>query len=405
MNRRRRRPPRDADHRWVDDEAGFVEVVEALRSVDRYAIDTEFHRERTYYPHLALLQLGWDDDVVLVDPLVVDLTPLREVFDGAALCVMHAGQQDLEVLERACGTVPGELFDTQIAAGFVGYSTPSLAKLCDGELGVRLPKADRLTDWLARPLGDAQRAYAASDVVHLGALHDRLSSEIDRLGRSEWVADECRTLLDRPRTAQDPESAWLRVKEARHLRGVARSVAREVASWRERTAADSDQPVRFVLSDLALVGIAQAAPRDEDGLRKLRGIDGRHLRNGGATAILAAVRRGEDRHGTADEEPATPSTPGLDNSLRPAATLVAAWVAQVARDERYDSALLATRADIEGFLRGDGTSRIDDGWRHELLGAPIRDLVDGRAALAFDGANGLVLETRGGGGDVSQAAG
>lgn len=402
MSPRRRRSVPKADYRWVDDDEAFGEVVEALLEVDRYAIDTEFHRERTYYPHLALLQLAWDDVVVLVDPLAVELAPLRDVLVGDGLCIMHAGQQDLEVLERSCGAVPARLFDTQIAAGFVGYSTPSLSKLCDGELGVRLPKADRLTDWFARPLGEAQRAYAASDVAHLGALHDRLSAELERLGRTEWVEDECQTLLDRPRSAQAPETAWLRVKEARHLRGVARSIARSVAAWRERTAAESDQPVRFVLSDLALVGVAQAAPADDEALRRLRGIDGRHLRNGGAAAILAAVREGEAGHGSRDDEVSAPPTSGLDNSLRPAVTLVSAWVAQVARDERYDSSLLATRADIEGFLRGDGTSRLDDGWRHELLGAPIRDLVDGRAALAFDGANGLVLETRGGAGDVSE---
>ncbi|MEO1063844.1 MAG: HRDC domain-containing protein [Actinomycetota bacterium] len=405
MNRRRRRSTSTVAHRWVDDADGFAEVVEALLAVERYTVDTEFHRERTYFPHLALLQLGWDDQVVLVDPLVVDLLPLRPVLEGAGLCIMHAGQQDLEVLERACGAVPARLFDTQIAAGFVGYSTPSLAKLCDGELGIRLPKADRLTDWLARPLGETQRAYAASDVAHLGALHDRLSAEIERLGRTEWVRDECQTLLDRPRSAQAPETAWLRVKEARHLRGPARDIARTVAAWRERTAAESDQPVRFVLSDLALVGIAQAAPDDDEGLRRLRGIDGRHLRNGGAAAILDAVREGLTADHSASSDEGAPATAGLDPSLRPAVTLVSAWVAQVARDERYDPALLATRADIEGFLRGDGTSRLDEGWRHELLGAPIRDLVGGRAALAFDGANGLVLETRGGGGDVSEAGG
>lgn len=405
MSPRRRRSVPKQEHRWADDDATFADVIEALLGVDRYTVDTEFHRERTYYPHLALLQLGWDREVVLVDPLAVDLAPLREVLTGDGLCIMHAGQQDLEVLERACGAVPGRLFDTQIAAGFVGYSTPSLSKLCEGELGVRLPKADRLTDWLARPLGEAQRAYAASDVAHLGDLHDRLSAEIERLGRTEWVEDECQTLLDKPRSAQDPESAWLRVKEARHLRGTARDIARAVAAWRERTAAESDQPVRFVLSDLALVGIAQAAPTDEEGLRRLRGIDGRHLRNGGAAAILEAVREGQSGRGGRDDEPASAPTAGLDNSLRPAVTLVSAWVAQVARDERYDPALLATRADIEGFLRGDGTSRIDHGWRRELLGAPIRDLVDGRAALAFDGANGLVLETRGGAGDVSEVDG
>ncbi|MEM9033953.1 MAG: HRDC domain-containing protein [Actinomycetota bacterium] len=405
MSRRRsRRTTSTVAHRWIDDDAAFADVVDALAGVDRYGVDTEFHRERTYFAHLALLQLSWDGDLVLVDPLAVDLTPLAAVLDSDALAIMHAGQQDLEVLEQACGAVPRKLFDTQIAAGFVGYATPSLTKLCEGELGVRIPKGDRLTDWLRRPLGEAQRSYAASDVAHLLDLHDRLTAELAHLGRTAWVDAEGQALLDRPRGGLDPDLAWQRVKEVRHLRGTARSIARSVAAWRERTAAETDQPVRFVLSDLALVSVAQAAPADEDALRKLRGVDGRHLRNGAAAGILRAVAEGADPATAPTDDRSTPPPAGLDPSLRPAVTLVSAWVAQVARDERFDPSLLGTRADIEGFLRADGTSRIDHGWRHELLGGPIRDLVEGRAALAFDGAQGLLLEARGGHADVSGEA-
>lgn len=400
MNRRRARRPEAVHHRWIDDDAAFAEVISALTEVDRYGVDTEFHRERTYFAHLALLQLAWDGDLVLVDPLAVDLSPLASVLDSDALAIMHAGQQDLEVLEQACGVVPRRLFDTQIAAGFVGYATPSLTKLCEGELDLRLPKGDRLTDWLQRPLGEAQCSYAASDVAHLLALHDRLTAELARLGRTAWVDAEGEALLERPRGGLDPESAWQRVKEVRHLRGTARSIARSVAAWRERTAARTDQPVRFVLSDLALVSVAQAAPTDEDSLRKLRGVDGRHLRNGAAAAILAAVAEGADPSSAPSDDRSAAAPVGLDPSLRPAVTLVSAWVAQVAKDERFDASLLATRADIEGFLRADGTSRIDDGWRHELLGGPIRDLVEGRAALAFAGDHGLLLEARRGRADV-----
>ncbi|MGH9297713.1 MAG: hypothetical protein ACRDZP_07025, partial [Acidimicrobiales bacterium] len=136
--------------RLVNSQDGFDEVVESLCLTAEYAIDTEFHRERSYYPHLALIQIAWEDDLVLVDPLAVDVSGLAKVFASAAVAVLHASDQDLEVLERACGTVPGQMFDTQVSAGFIGYVSPSLVSLTESLLGVRLQKGDQLTDWMQR---------------------------------------------------------------------------------------------------------------------------------------------------------------------------------------------------------------------------------------------------------------
>ncbi|HEY2427446.1 MAG TPA: ribonuclease D, partial [Acidimicrobiales bacterium] len=148
-----------------DDE--LAELATTLCGVDEFCFDTEFHRERSYYPQLALLQVAWDGGVALVDPLAVDIAPLAPCFAGPATVVAHAAGQDLEVLDRACGTVPANLFDTQVAAGFLGFSTPSLATLADRMLHLHLPKGDRLTDWRQRPLTRAQVDYATSDVAHL----------------------------------------------------------------------------------------------------------------------------------------------------------------------------------------------------------------------------------------------
>ena len=363
-------------------------VADALLGAEQYAVDTEFHRERTYYPQVALVQLAWDGEAAVVDALAVDLTPLCDVLRGPGLAVMHAAAQDLEVLERSCAAVPSRLFDTQLASGFAGYATPSLATLVERELGVRLPKGDRLTDWLRRPLGRDQLDYAASDVLHLLALHDRLEARLQAAGRLEWAMDECEQLRVRVRASVEPEDAWLRVKDARHLRGRARSVAQAVAAWRERAAAAADQPVRFVLPDLALLSLAQRPPRTAAELRRVRGIDDRHLRGGAADKILAAIEEGLS--GPAARIPEQ-REPDLDRALRPAVTLVSAWVSQLARDLDLDTGLLATRADLVALLRGDEDARLAHGWRAELVGEPIRRLIEGRAALAFDGNGGLVL--------------
>ncbi|MGQ0616716.1 MAG: ribonuclease D [Acidimicrobiia bacterium] len=384
-----------AAHRWVDTAARFDEVVSALDGEPAIALDTEFHRERTYYPQVALVQLAWGDpaapDIVLVDTLAVDLAPLAPVLAGPTTVVMHAAQQDLEVLLRTCATLPSRLFDTQLAAGFAGHNMPSLANLVQALLGRRLPKGDRLADWLHRPLTDDERSYAASDVVHLLDLHDRLRTDLDGGGRLGWAEDECAELLARAQNARDPDEAWWKVKEARQLRGEAVGVAQALAAWRERRAAEVDQPVRFVLPDLALVSIAQRPPAGADALRRVRGLDGRHLRDGAVDGILGAVQAGRE---LPRSRLRLPPASDVERELRPAVALVSAWVSQLGRELRIDPALLATRGDLEAFLRKDMSGRLWSGWRHDVVGDAVQRLVGGEAALAFDGRGGLVLEAR-----------
>jgi len=382
-----------ADHRLITDPRALAEVVAELVDQPEYAVDSEFHRERTYFPKVALLQLAWTDGLALVDPLAVDLAPLAKVLDGPGVAIMHAANQDLEVLHRACGTVPSKLFDTQLAAGFVGFSTPSLSLLAERVLGVHLPKASRLTDWLQRPLGEAQQTYAAADVLHLGEIAAELRKVLAESDRLAWAEEECEDLRSRDWGPPDPESAWLRMKEARQLRGRTRSVARTVAAWRERKAAELDTPVRHVLPDLALVGIAMNPPTSVADLKRLRGVDERHTRGKTGTEILAAVKDGLE---TAAETAPAIKRDDVDRDQRPAVALASAWLSQLARELKIDTTLLATRSDLSSFLNGDPDARLATGWRHALLGDPIRRLVAGDFALAFDGKGGLTLEERSG---------
>lgn len=380
--------PEPTPPRWVADAPALDALMAELLDEPRYTVDTEFHRERTYYPKLALLQIGWSGGIALVDPLAVDVAPLAKLLDGPGMVVFHAAQQDLEVLLRATGTLPSRIFDTQVAAGFLGYSTPSLANLVQGELGEHLPKGDRLTDWLARPLTDDQKTYAAADVAYLPALHDGLSAQLEAEGRLAWAEAECEELRVRPSGPGDPGDAWLRLKDVRTLRGQARGVARAVAAWRERRAAELDQPARFVLADLAVLSIAQKAPRTPEALRGTRGVEDRHARGAIYAELSAAIAEGVD-----NPPPSTPDRDenALDRHLRPAVTLVSAWVSQLARDQRIDTALLATRAHLVELLAGEPDARLATGWRAEIVGEGIRRLVEGRAALAFDGKGGLRL--------------
>ncbi|MGH9158146.1 MAG: ribonuclease D [Acidimicrobiales bacterium] len=374
----------------MDDRRRLDDLVDELTEAPAYGLDTEFHRERTYHPHLAVLQLAGPNGIALVDPLAVDPAPLAKVLDGPGVAVLHAADQDLEVLQRACGTVPSRLFDTQLAAGFLGMSTLSLVALAERVLGQRLVKGDRLTDWTRRPLTADQQRYAASDVEHLLELRERLTADLASRNRLAWAEDECELLRTRSRWDTAPEAAWWRVKEARSLRGQARGVAQEVAAWRERRASSLDRPARFILPDLALASIAQRPPRRVEDVAGVRGMDGRYLKGEAGPELLRAVAKGEKLDESALR---LPPVDDVDRRLRPAVTLVSAWIAQLAGDLDLDPVLLATRADLHCFLRRDPDARLSTGWRKELIGDAVARLVEGRAALAFDGRE-LVLEDR-----------
>lgn len=381
-------------HEWVDSEASFKALVADLLAADRIAVDTEFHRERSYRPRLALVQVAFDDRVVLVDPTAVDITPFAEVLGAEVLIVMHSCAQDIEVLAQECGAIPARLFDTQVAAGFLGMSTPSLGSLTERLINKRLSKGDRLTDWFERPLRPAQRRYAADDVAYLVRLHDELRSQLGEFGRYEWALDECEQWRRPPPPPPDPEQAWTRIKSARQLKGSQRAIAYRLAAWRERTASERDIPVRFVLSDMALLSIAQRNPASLSELDGLRGVDSNQLRGAAGERIIAEVQRG--RAMAPDDIPprAQPNGPNVPAALQPAVPLVAAWVDHVARSAGIDRSLLATRSDIAALLAGDEKSRLATGWRSEVVGDGIRSLLAGESALAFDAETGLRLEFR-----------
>ena len=167
---------------WIDDDVALSALIDQAVESDRYALDTEFHREKTYYPKLALLQIRVGEVTALVDPLAINTQMLGRLFAADSLCIIHAAQQDLEVLQHASGSVPKRIFDTQLSSGFIGMSTPSLASLVQNELKISLPKGDRLTDWLRRPLTADQQKYAASDVDYLFVLHDSIMARLNELG-------------------------------------------------------------------------------------------------------------------------------------------------------------------------------------------------------------------------------
>ena len=355
------------------------------------AVDTEFHREGTYFPKAALIQIAWDENnVALLDPLSCDLSSLSELFKSEIKFVMHAAAQDLEVFSRVCGSTPKRLFDTQIAAGFLGLSTPSLAVLHQHYLGVNLPKEDRMTNWLSRPLTESQKSYAASDVRDLIKIYNFQTNRLSELGRSSWVEDECRSFLEKELVRRSPDEAWKRIKELKRLKGKSKDVARSISKWREMEAARLDIPVRRVISDLAVISIAQQLPKSRQELSKVRGIEKQKIKNETAEAILDAISEAPALH----EEESLKEVKSRNSDLRAAVALVTAYMYQLARDVEIDPSLLGTRNDIEALIDGDMNSKLATGWRGEVVGEVVRNILEGTVSLVFDGRNRILLEPR-----------
>jgi ribonuclease D len=373
----------DIDFTWVDSNQEIVRVLSEVSGVEYYYLDTEFHREKTYFPQLALIQIAARQRVYVIDPLTIDLDHFHTLFHSDSVCVMHAAQQDLDVMSQSIGSIPSQILDTQLLAGFLGYSQPSLASLLQTFLKVAVPKGDRLTDWLRRPLTRDQLSYAASDVAYLEELLGLLMARLDDKGRTQWAKDACEELRTKKTGPQPAEDAWLRVKDVRTLKGRARWVAQSVAMWREERAMDLDIPPRHVLSDIAVLGVSQRAPHSPDDLLQCRGVDNRHVNGATGKALLASIATGVENAKQGDLSFPSSDTDDLDKSLRSAATLVSAWITELARQSELDAGLLGTRKDINELLSDLPAARLRHGWRADIVGRDIEDLVSGHKALTF----------------------
>ncbi|WP_368184051.1 ribonuclease D [Aestuariibius sp. HNIBRBA575] len=355
-------------------------------------VDTEFLRERTYYSKLCLIQLAYpgegDENAVLVDPLVADLSlePLYELFrDHGVVKVFHAARQDLEIFFVDAGLIPEPLFDTQVAAmvcGFgeqVGYETLVRKIVKDS-----VDKSSRFTDWSRRPLTDAQKKYALADVTHLRGIYEFLSAELDKSGRKKWVAEEM-AVLNAPGTYRvEPGDAWKRVK-TRTQSGKFMTILRELARFREGYAQSRNVPRNRVFKDDALVELASTKPRTMQDLGRSRLLL-REARKGEiADGILAAVTAGLE----ADPADMPKNTKGADKlQVNPAlADLLRVLLKAKAEGEKVAQKLIATSADLDVIAAGGRDVAALKGWRKEVFGNDALLLCDGKVALVAKGNN------------------
>ena len=379
------------------------ELAERAAAGGRLAIDTEFVSERRYQALLCLAQVAVPDPdapngvrTEVLDPIEnqLDAGPLAAVLaDPAIEIVVHAGRQDVAILRRTWSTEVTNVFDTQVAAGFLGYGNQEgYESLARKVLKVKLRGSEGFTRWDKRPLTAQQLEYAADDARLLLELGTELERQLVERGRLSWAREECLAVAD-SNDERSAERAYERLPRLGRLSDSARAVARELADWREDSARSADRAPGSILPDQALIELARRTPRDRHGLEQIRGLPPQTLHRRG-DALLAAVERGKVR--TPPPPPAEP--PPRESAEAPLVSLAQALVRHRSMETRVAVELIATQSELSSLMSslrrgGDGNSlRVTNGWRRELVGDELRELAAGRRSLSV-GPDGRLVVT------------
>lgn len=366
-------------------------AIRALKS-PILAIDTEFLREKTYYPKLCLLQMATEDEQVIVDPFAVaDLSVLTPVMEQeSTVKLFHAGLQDIEIVYRACGVVPHPIFDTQVAAALLGYTQQvSYANLVSATCGINLRKLDSFTDWSKRPLSQSQLEYAVADVLYLPQIYFALTDHLKRLGRLSWLDADFRSMENPCNYEEDPSERYKRLKRVTQLNRRQLSAARELAAWRELRAQGYDMPRKWVITDEQIVEACKREARSIDELFMVRGIADK-VTTGEARDIVKRIKKGLD---APEEEWPRISGPGRNEvNVDVTVDALSAIVRLRARQNNIAYQTLAGHGSIADVARGHEDAELLQGWRREIAGNDLLDFLAGKTSLYMDNGSLKVVQ-------------
>ncbi len=371
----------------IESTEALKEAVRTLSAEAYVTVDTEFVRDKTYWPKLCLVQLAGTDHAYIVDPLAdgIDLGPLFELLqDETILKVFHAARQDIEIFVNLTGKVPAPLFDTQVAAmvcGFgdqVGYET-----LARKLAGAQLDKTSRFTDWTRRPLSKKQLNYAIGDVTHLRVIYDKMRDQLADSDRLDWVGEEMGILTTVDTYITDPDEAWRRVK-TRSVNPRFLAILKHLAAWRERAAQDRDIPKNRIIKDDALTEIAAHAPKSVADLEALRGVPQGLARGRFGPDIVKAVEAGlamSDK-----DAPQVQRPDPLPNGIGPMVELLKVMLKLKAEEHNVAPRLIANVADLERIAADDQADvSALQGWRRKVFGDHALALKQGKIGLTAQG--------------------
>lgn len=372
----------------------LAEFCENQRNSDYIAVDTEFLRDRTYWPQLCLVQIAGSAESAAIDTLAadIDLTPLYKLMaDRDLLKVFHAGRQDVEIFFHGMGSIPEPLFDTQVAAMVCGFGDQvGYEALVSKLVGARIDKSSRFTDWSHRPLSQKQLKYALADVIHLRPAYEKLADTLEESGRTHWLDQEMDILMDPETYRLDPETAWRRIKSRNKNRRF-HAILRELAAWREREAQGRNIPRNRVMRDDAILEIAAQAPGSSDDLKRMRAVPKGYVNGEKSGTILDAVRRGK--------EVPEADLPRLEKpnprpaKIGPVSDLLKVLLKHVTETQDVAPRLIASADDLDRIAADDNADvPALKGWRRELFGEQALALKAGRVALTAKGSQTEIIK-------------
>jgi len=371
----------------ITDRAALEAFCRGLAGAPYVTVDTEFMRDKTYWPQLCLVQLAGPTGAVAVDPLAqgMDLAPLYALMaDPAILKVFHAARQDIEIFYNATGKVPAPIFDTQVAAMVCGFGESASYETLAAKLAnAHIDKTSRFTDWSHRPLTERQLKYAIADVTHLRPVYEKLAAQLDRSGRHGWLDEEMAVLTNPATYRLDPADAWKRLKVRSNNRRML-ALVRELAAWRETAAQQRNLPRSRIIRDEALLEIAAHTPSNTDELARTRGLGKGFAEGRLGGDVLAVVARVATLN-EADYPPPAPRR-DLPQGLGPLVELLRVLLKLRCEENHVATKLVADSEDLEMIAADDRAPvRALQGWRAELFGKDALDLKHGRLALTAAG--------------------
>jgi ribonuclease D len=378
----------------IADSAQLVAFCARVAKADFLTVDTEFMRERTYWPQLCLVQVAGPEEVAAIDPLAdgMDLRPLLDLlYDERILKVFHAARQDIEIFFHMTGRIPAPLFDTQVAAMVCGYGdSVSYETLAAQLAGARIDKSARFTDWSARPLTERQVTYALADVTHLRKVYDGLAKRLTTSGRAHWLQEEMATLLEPGTYRLDPVEAWRRLKPRAGSKPRLLAILREVAAWREREAQRRDIPRNRVIRDETIMEIAAHAPSTVEDIARLRGLSKSLAEGRMGQDILLAVANGVAT--PESEAPHLPPPVEMPGGLGPVVELLKVLLKMKCERQQVAQKLVASSSDLERIAADDDADvAAMHGWRREVFGEDALALKHGRLALTMKGKRIVIM--------------
>ncbi len=372
------------DYAYVDSNAGLAQFCADLGEASYCVVDTEFIRESTYYPQLALIQIASGDRQACIDPLAItEFAPLAELLVKADLLkVFHSSSQDLEILYQKFGAVPAPVFDTQLAAAVLGYSHQvSYADLVQQITGVTLDKKHTRANWLRRPLSPDELDYAMDDVRYLVAVYKELKQKLDSTRRSSWIEKDLHAMSDPENYEVDKSQLWRRLKGVLKLKGEKLQIASDLCRWREDLAQRQNRPRRWIAKDDALVEIARQKPADFEALLRIPELSEKTARRHGDELLKIAA------HAETIDPTQWPQHDGFRSMNKQQLALGDCLMAQcrtIADKNQVALAALATRKDIDNLILDQKSSRLSQGWRFSIAGEQLLEVIDDKSTNSVD---------------------